>query len=362
MGALGLNFAPEMEAGYQRHRSALSAVTTQYGMSLGLLLVIALATIDAIGLEHSYTPQARSIILWGIIPEMFIASLLSFVPRLRPHLVLIASINISLLTLAFIAVWFLMQSASPDTSAPYSYETLIFIILFAFFFSGLRFGYACFVGLSSTAAFILTQWMAGMHIHSLYYTSFFLLAANAFGTLCLYTLEYMRRREFMAKEMLNYLAERDPLTGAVNRRAMEFHLEKVWGQAARDSKGVGVMLIDIDHFKKINDTQGHAYGDQLLIKLAQILNAIARRPWDLAARYGGDEFVVFLHDISEDDMQERIQQLLEQVRSSGEKFTVSIGAAHCVATPTIQIEELLRRADKRLYLSKERGRNRATSA
>ena len=125
--------------------------------------------------------------------------------------------------------------------------------------------------------------------------------------------------------------------------------------------GVGVMLVDIDNFKELNDTHGHAHGDQQLIKCVEMLKTIARRPWDLAARYGGDEFVVFLYDISEEDMQKRTQKLLDQVRSSGKSFTVSIGTAHCVATPTIQIEELLRRADSRLYQSKEQGRDRATT-
>lgn len=92
------------------------------------------------------------------------------------------------------------------------------------------------------------------------------------------------------------------------------------------------------------------------------MDTIARRPWGLAARCGGDEFVILLHDISEKDMQERTQGLVDAVRNSGEKFTVSIGVAHCVATPALQIEKLLRRADKRLYRAKEQGRDRATTA
>lgn len=361
IGVLGLSFVPEMEARYQRHRSTLKALSTQFGMALGVFLVVAMVVVDATGLERSYTPLARSIIVWGIIPVMLVASLLSFLPRMRPHLVLISSINIILLTAGFIAVWFVMQAASQGTSAPYTYETLIFIILFAFFFSGLGYAFASFVGLASTAAFLLTQWFAGMDTNSIYYSGFFLIAANGLGILCLYVIERSQRREFVAREMLNYLAERDPLTGAVNRRAMQFHLDKVWAQAARDESGVGVMLVDIDDFKKLNDAKGHAYGDEQLKKCAALLRVVARRPWDLAARYGGDEFVVFLYDISEQDMQERTRQLLEQVRSSGEIFTVSIGAAHCVATPAMQIEALLRLADKRLYQSKAKGRDCATT-
>ena len=362
VGVLGLSFVPEMEARYRRHRSTLKALSTQYGMALGLLLVIVMVLVDAIALGRSYTPVARAIIVWGIIPVMACASLLSFVPRLRPHLVVISAANICLLTVGFIAVWFVMQAASSGTSAPYTYETLIFIILFAFFFSGLSYAIASFVGLASVAGFLWTQWLAGLDTQALYYSGFFLIAANFLGILCLYVIEYAQRREFVAREMLHYLAERDPLTGAVNRRAMEFHLDKVWAQAARDATGVGVMLVDIDHFKQINDTQGHAHGDQRLIKFAGILDTIARRPWDLAARYGGDEFVVFLYDISEEDMPERTQGLLNAVRDSSEAFTVSIGSAHCVASPNIDIEALLRTADRRLYLAKEQGRDRAVMA
>lgn len=359
-GMLGLRFAPELETRYQRHRARMTAQFTQFGTGLGLLMVIALLVADTFGLGRSFTPAARWIILGFIIPEMTVSLALSLMPRLQQWLALLSSINLMLLTAAFIAVWFIMQRQSPGMSPPYTYEALIFIIVFAYFFAGLRYGYAVFVGLVSAMAFVLSQAYAGLDLANLRYTGLFLFGANLLGMVGLYVIEHSQRHDFLAREMLDHIAQRDPLTGMVNRRTMRFHLRKAWAQGSRDGLGMGVLFIDIDDFKQLNDRNGHDHGDQCVMDLAQLLNKSARRPWDLAARYGGDEFMIFWYDINAQAVRSGVERLLHDVREQEQEFTVSIGAAHIVPGPQDRAEDLLKLADQRLYESKRAGRDRAT--
>ena len=167
--------------------------------------------------------------------------------------------------------------------------------------------------------------------------------------------------------MRSRLAEQigtDPLTGCLNRRALESRLRAEWRQAKRRSSTVAVLGIDLDHFKLINDTHGHPIGDIVLQELAGIMKATARDT-DAVARLGGDEFVIVLPDTGWQGaltFAERLRRKVDDFGFGGASVsistTISVGVALARGTDPISPEMLLQEADRSLYKAKSGGRNR----
>ena len=167
--------------------------------------------------------------------------------------------------------------------------------------------------------------------------------------------------------MRSRLAEQigtDPLTGCLNRRALETRLRTEWRQAKRRSSTVAVLAIDLDHFKQINDTRGHPTGDIVLQELAGIMKATARDT-DACARPGGDEFVIVLPDTGWQGaltFAERLRRKVDDFAFGGSmaslSVTISVGVALARGTDPISPEMLLQEADRSLYKAKSGGRNR----
>jgi two-component system cell cycle response regulator len=157
----------------------------------------------------------------------------------------------------------------------------------------------------------------------------------------------------------------DPLTGLHNRRYMASQLEPLVARAVRDGKPVGALLLDIDHFKKINDSFGHDVGDEVLREFAVRL-ATNVRAVDLPCRYGGEEFVVIMPETSLEDAGRIAERIRLHVGSS--PFRVSNGREILSVTISVGVassqgahdtpESLLKRADEALYEAKQTGRNR----
>ncbi len=168
------------------------------------------------------------------------------------------------------------------------------------------------------------------------------------------------RRE---RDIARKLAEHDMLTGVLNRRAIEMQLRALASEARAGGSGLGVLFLDIDHFKSINDRFGHATGDACLVAVAQRLQA-ELRDGDHLGRWGGEEFVALLPGASLDNAHHTSQRILRrvsadpvQVGSGSVSITVSIGIA--VLDPLHDdIDSLLHRADTALYRAKANGRNR----
>jgi diguanylate cyclase (GGDEF)-like protein len=164
------------------------------------------------------------------------------------------------------------------------------------------------------------------------------------------------------------LTLRDALTGAFNRRHLQ---ERLWSEAAfarRHGTPLSLILLDIDHFKQINDVYGHAVGDAALRQLAQSLLALTRKE-DVLARYGGEEFALVARGIHRDEvlaLAERVRSSVEQQRLATESgtlaFTVSIGIAHSEDGAGADGQSLLGAADRALYAAKDAGRNSVSMA
>jgi diguanylate cyclase (GGDEF)-like protein len=167
---------------------------------------------------------------------------------------------------------------------------------------------------------------------------------------------------------LERLSRTDSLTGLLNRRRFLEMCEREQIRAARYGRPLSLVLVDLDHFKQVNDTHGHAAGDQVLVEVARVLRS-GVRDVDLVARYGGEEFAVLLPDTGRAGAEEvaaRCLRLIEStpilVDSQRLDVTASMGVAAIPHERAKRVEDLIRLADDALYRAKREGRNRVVAA
>jgi len=160
-----------------------------------------------------------------------------------------------------------------------------------------------------------------------------------------------------------HLAMRDSLTGAMLRRVLVEVCEQELARCRRHGRSMALLMMDVDHFKAINDTHGHQTGDRVLVDFVSRVSALLRRP-DLLARFGGEEFVLLLPETSPEEAVAVAERILETVAAPREglpHITVSIGVA-TNRPDEDRVDTLLARADRALYKAKREGRNRVETA
>ena len=222
-----------------------------------------------------------------------------------------------------------------------------------------------------------------------YQTSWFYLVCIATGTLLLFvvwkiSVHQLESRERRLAKMVNekteelrkangellHLANSDGLTKVGNRRFFEKFFADEWSRANRSEKEISLILLDVDHFKLYNDTYGHQLGDDCLKKVAEALKFTIRRPTDLLARFGGEEFAIVLGDTNSEGALNIAKQVIESVRNlkiphraskTSDCITISVGVATTFVTFDIEEADMIKAADDALYQAKENGRNRIVS-
>jgi len=206
-------------------------------------------------------------------------------------------------------------------------------------------------------------------------------AVAAFGCLANARMEHEVRKNFLqslllelkkekleqAKEALLQLSISDPLTGLLNRRGFEQSMSQIWLSAIRHKYSVSLLMVDIDFFKQYNDSQGHPKGDWALKMIAEVFQQQLKRPDDIVARWGGEEFVIALSQtnksagllIAESIRQAILEKNIFHPESEFEqRMTVSIGIVTVIPKLNSSYETLIQQADVLLYAAKDGGRNR----
>jgi diguanylate cyclase (GGDEF)-like protein len=187
------------------------------------------------------------------------------------------------------------------------------------------------------------------------YWSFF----NASKRDKLYEELIVTRKELEAQaEVLKSMASTDELTGLMNRRELNLRAPELINQSKRYAHNIALIMIDIDHFKKVNDTFGHIEGDRILKQLGHQLQKLGRQT-DLIARFGGEEFIILLPDTEINDayrFAERLHKLVSEIEVNNTAITISIGIT--ISDGSQNLHRLSQQADSALYMAKNNGRNR----
>lgn len=173
------------------------------------------------------------------------------------------------------------------------------------------------------------------------------------------------------KDRYRELSETDPLTDLLNRRKFDELFAYLFEGAQRNGIALGVVMMDLDHFKTLNDRLGHFAGDDALVSVARILRRFFSRQNDLVSRYGGDEFLLAFYCTDRENLHRRLELLRHTIRRRFRsalppqipRVSLSVGA--CFYLPSTRIspnrQALVRQADANLYLAKSRGRNRVVT-
>jgi diguanylate cyclase (GGDEF)-like protein len=249
------------------------------------------------------------------------------------------------------------------------YEQLgnLMVILFGgFFFAGLLLPQAVLATISTMLAFGYAAYWVGLPFALCMKSTAIMAVAAGIAAFVYRDVERAYRRNFLESALIGELVVRDGLSGLMNRRAFDEHFLFVCHQAMRERRSVALFMVDIDHFKGYNDQWGHQAGDRALRGVAAAISGLARRPLDLAARFGGDEFAVILYDLEFSHAQYLAERLRESVQSLGSgteiwnspEVTVSVGVGFAVPGTSNNSDGILKLADEALYEAKRAGRNR----
>lgn len=205
-------------------------------------------------------------------------------------------------------------------------------------------------------------------IHQVFLLQLFLFVA----VILLYSISsVLTERERLNKELASLLrvaeiiAGQDHLTGLANRRSFDALLKREWRRAIREKGSLSLLMIDVDHFKALNDAYGHLVGDECLKRVGEILAQEPLRETDLAARFGGDEFAIVLLRSSAhgaEALGQRLRSSIEQAAiphptSPNRIVTVTIGVSTLAPRQDMTVDTLLQQADETLYAAKQAGRN-----
>jgi len=231
--------------------------------------------------------------------------------------------------------------------------------------------YPLVVSAASSREAILAGWYDTAFRSSLI-VAFVLVGVGLFGWVFIHQVRVGERIEAdlrEAQQALELIATHDSLTGLANRRLFERALDIEFGRGARQQSPLGLIMLDIDYFKRYNDTYGHVVGDHCLAEVAKVVKSCCHRKADLAVRYGGEEFAVLLPDtdihgamtLAEQIRRSVIDMHISHTGSPHGHVTVSLGCYSFIPSGRDPMDMFIERADAALYQAKHSGRNRSAT-
>jgi len=360
-GFRALRFARALEHEF-RAESALQhafRLRVGFGVAMAIYLLFLLLRLKA---ETGPAGQWALIFRGVGIGAMALTLAVSYLRPLRPLLPYFVLASYAILALGMTGIEVLSYRHGVERH----YEGLILLSFHVYVFSGLLFRPALLAGGFMFLAYLIGGWLGGLAGQEWAYQLLFIGLTHVIGGTALYSIERVERDAFLRRRMIGVAATHDSLTGLFNRIAFFHEFERAARQAAREGVAIGVVLLDIDHFKAYNDRYGHLAGDTCLRAVAGAIREEFRRPLDAVGRYGGEEFIGIWHDVQPQSIRSLADQLRAAVQAlrienrdapSG-RVTASVGAIVCVPQEGEPLAELIKRADGALYDAKEKGRNR----
>lgn len=316
-----------------------------------------------------------------LVPFLWLRGLFMIVPLLciwwfsytrfaARHLQKVAAAASTSSGLAVVAMVALAQSGG----TPIAYEGMILTIFYFYCCGGLRLQWSALAGWVAAISYPIAEYFAGLGQQDIMVRILFLVSANVVGVISAGLMELSARRNFAQLIKLETMSHSDPLTGLLNRRALDSRLRALWTQAARSGQSLQIAMIDVDYFKAYNDHYGHAGGDQALREIATLLARHGNMPADITARYGGEEFLCLWPGSPDLPLSVRLGDILRDVerlalphdKSPLGRLSLSIGAVELfpgeLAATKLPEDAALRQADALLYRAKSQGRNQAVMA
>lgn len=363
-----LRFPARLEKYYNAHSLTISIKTYRFNglFSISVLIVIALGIFPSIPPASILPTMKVYATALAVMVGVRILSLFSILSKRFNWYVTISSIVI-------ISIAVYANNAIPmGAGSTLSYIGMTYILFFIYCFVGLRLQLALLANLIGGGLGVLFTYVMGSQMDwaimpATFATASFLAMFLAYG------LGRQERINFLQSYLLKLsleksekLSREDALTGLSNRRYLNEMLTIEWNRMLRQQNPLTILMIDIDYFKRYNDTLGHLAGDTCLYQIAQLIKEQANRSGELAARYGGEEFVLLFPAMDEDSAKEQVERLIARINTAAiphpnsdlKIVTVSIGISVCVPQPNMTVDEQLRKADDALYRAKANGRNR----
>jgi diguanylate cyclase (GGDEF)-like protein len=371
-----LRFPKALEDEFQHDYALRYRTHLQLAMLLGCFALLACGVVDPF-----WMPEAAGR-LWTVralvVAPMVALLLLSRSSLGERHMQFFAAVASCLAVGGLVG---LSLNASEPFNHYYS-GAITMVMLVVFVLSRMQFNWG--VGCAFIMLLTLNVGFLGFseaNVKLLTINNFVFVASAVFALVGTFLIERSLRQNYLQSRMLSfqntdleesnlrlqYLTAVDGLTQIANRRSLDMTLATEWQRSLRKREPIGLVMIDVDHFKLFNDTYGHQAGDECLRGVAGALKEFARRPGDIAARYGGEEFVLVLSNATAQQAQlvaervrDRIMELaIPHQRSSHGSVTASFGVASMVpGAHHSGPEALLLAADQALYRAKELGRNR----
>ena len=367
-GWLRLRFADAaLEADFRRYHLAEFLPRMRKSLPVALALFLAFAMLDALSLPPLVRDGVLGLRLGGIVPVLALTWVALYVRSLREWLQWLVSASALASGLGIVGIIWVARVHAFGLP----YEGIILATFFSYFLTGLRFVAASLCGWLVFLAYVAMELHVGLNGDTLLNNAFFLATANLIGCFGNHFLEQAVRQNFCSMVQLHRLAERDFVTGLLNRRAFSTRATGIWREALRDGRSIGIAMVDVDHFKHYNDHYGHAAGDVALQSVAHVIAEHARRPLDACARYGGEEFVVLWYDVDADHAMALAQRMCQAVQALGLPHvasptagvvSISVGLVCTAVHNAAQWDAALRAADQALYQAKQQGRNRVCAA
>ena len=367
-GWLRLRFADAaLEADFRRYHLAEFLPRMRKSLPVALALFLAFAMLDALSLPPLVRDGVLGLRLGGIVPVLALTWVALYVRSLREWLQWLVSASALASGLGIVGIIWVARVHAFGLP----YEGIILATFFSYFLTGLRFVAASLCGWLVFLAYVAMELHVGLNGDTLLYNAFFLATANLIGCFGNHFLEQAVRQNFCSMVQMHKLAERDFVTGLLNRRAFSTRATGIWREALRDGRSIGIAMVDVDHFKHYNDHYGHAAGDVALQSVAHVIAEHARRPLDACARYGGEEFVVLWYDVDADHAMALAQRMCQAVQALGLPHvasptagvvSISVGLVCTAVHNAAQWDAALRAADQALYQAKQQGRNRVCAA
>jgi diguanylate cyclase (GGDEF)-like protein len=353
-------FSPPLELAYARLRLAENRTLIRVAAALALLLAAGRGSQQI--LLHAWTRGELGLYAVALLISAVLV-IVAFSPWFERVYLRFAQVAVPIRNVA-VAI---TVASTASRGHLESLMLLPLLVIGPFFVLGLRYRAALVAVVLTGLAYVTAAAGVGLALPLIVQSIALLsLVAVACGFVAQH-LERVSRRSFLESHVIAELATRDALTGVKNRRVFDQQLDELWHQAIAQSCVLGILLIDVDHFKSYNDRFGHQAGDHALQRVAATLQSLTTRPRDVLARYGGEEFAVLLYDVDAAEAETLAEHMRRAVRSMAldrrgsatpSSVTISVGVAIVEPSRERRPRGALQLADQALYRAKVGGRNR----